>query len=93
VGVRSERVCEGAWIVVDATDGVHNDVGHRFRFLPFLQQIRSNSRGAGDWETAQLDDLVGLQPSNVNTDIGPSGLVSDRRCELMTVGRKMPKSI
>lgn len=81
-----ERVGECAWIVVDLFDRLLDKARDSFRVLAILEEVGSDSGGSGDRQSPQFYPFAGLQFSDVKSHIGPAGLASLWKGEVMLIG-------
>jgi hypothetical protein len=91
--VRSERVGKGARVVEGLTDCVGNDVSHGFGILAVGEQIARDARWAGDGQALERDPLPVGNSTVVKANFWTTGLPSNRKRELMAVGRQVAEAV
>src|SRR5665213_41972 len=91
--MRAERVGERAWIVVDLSHRLHDNAGDGFRVLAIVEEVGRDSGGSRDRKSPQFYPFAGLQSSDVQPHIGPAGLTSLRKREVMLIGGEVADSV
>jgi hypothetical protein len=90
---RGKRVRESAWIVVDRTDSVGDEVTDRLGILVASQQVGSNACGPGHEHAAKTDPLSVIEVTVVQLDVGTPGLMPRWKGEFVLIGRKITEPV
>lgn len=87
--MRTKRVGECTWIVVDLSHCFHDKVRDGFQVLAIEEEVGRDSGRPRNRKAAKFNPFAGLQFSDVQPYIWPAGLTSLRNGEVVLIGGKV----
>jgi hypothetical protein len=82
-----------AWVVEDPLDDLCRDLSHACRLDVIVEQVGDHATGAGRGKTVQQQPLPARHLAAVQAYVGPAGLASRRKRELVHVGTQIADAV
>jgi len=91
--MRCQCVRKRPWVVVDGANRVCDDVRDGLGVLFVVEQVGRDPSGSRDRESVEDDPLTLIKLPLMKSDVGPAGLSTRRKRELVPVCCKVAEAV